>query len=105
MLHISFTPDGTRDIPAGAEGSWQTGRIELATRSATHLRYDYFEYPVDSKVAGQEFLTAAPTPLVDTLFALAHSIETLRPEGVAEIDFTALERNPVLGGLRKLAGV
>jgi hypothetical protein len=88
VLQISFTPDDTRDIPAAAERAWQAGRIDLATQSATNLRYGYFEYPVDFKVGEQAFLSVAPTPLVDIMFTLAYSLQTLRSDGSAEIDFT-----------------
>ncbi|MGP4088499.1 hypothetical protein [Streptomyces sp. KR55] len=88
MLKIGFTPDSDRDIPAAAEQAWQAGRIDLATQSATNLRYGYFAYPVDFTVDGHAFLSAAPTPLVDIMFTLAYSLQELKANGSAEIDFT-----------------
>lgn len=88
MLKIDFTPDSDSDIPAAAERAWQAGRIDLATQSATNLRYGYFEYPVDFKVGPHAFLSAAPTPLVDIMFTVAYSLQELQSNGSAEIDFT-----------------
>ncbi|MGW6056511.1 hypothetical protein [Streptomyces sp. NPDC055189] len=88
MPHISFDPEGSRDIPAGARRAWEAGRIDLAALSATDLRYGYFECTVVFKVAEQELLAGAGTPLVDIMFTLAYSLKTLHSGGAADIDFT-----------------
>ncbi|EFE73709.1 hypothetical protein K7395_28825 [Streptomyces filamentosus] len=88
MLNIGFTPDSDMDIPAGAERAWRDGRIGLATLSAADLRYGWFAYRTDFEVGGHAFLSAAREPLVDIMFTLAHTLQSLRANGSAEIDFT-----------------
>ncbi|MFJ3972769.1 hypothetical protein ACIPYR_32100 [Streptomyces parvus] len=88
MLSIGFTPDSDMDIPAGAERAWRDGRIELATLSATDLRFGWFAYRTDFEVGGHAFLSGAREPLVDTMFTLAHTLRGLYANGSAEIDFT-----------------
>ncbi|MGW6738057.1 hypothetical protein [Streptomyces sp. NPDC055013] len=51
-MKIKFTPDSSGDIGSGYEKAWQAGRVDLATISATDLRYAFFEYPVDFVVDG-----------------------------------------------------
>lgn len=85
---INFTPDSRSDIGSGWEKAWEAGRIDLASLSATDLRYGFFEYPVDFTVDGHAFLSAARLPLIDIMFTLGHSLESLSSVGAAEIDFT-----------------
>jgi hypothetical protein len=87
-LKINFTPDSSSDIGSGYEKAWQSGRVDLATISATDLRYAFFEYPVDFVVDGHTFLSREQIPLVDIMFTLGHSLERLRSAGAAEVDFT-----------------
>ncbi|MEW2811271.1 hypothetical protein AB0929_29925 [Streptomyces massasporeus] len=87
-MKINFTPDSSSDIGAGYEKAWQDGRVDLATISATDLRYAFFAYPVDFIVDGHTFLSREEIPLVDIMFTLGRSLERLRSAGVAEIDFT-----------------
>jgi hypothetical protein len=87
-LKIKFTPDRRRDIGSGFEKAWEAGRIDLATLSTTDLRYEFFEYPVDFTVDGHAFLSAARPPLIDIMFSLGRSMESLRTVGTAKIDFT-----------------
>ncbi|MFI8947244.1 hypothetical protein ACIGO6_12075 [Streptomyces sp. NPDC053750] len=87
-MQIKFTPDSRRDIGAGYEQAWQAGRVDLAALGATDLRYGFFEYPVDFIVDGHAFLSADRPPLIDIMFTLGYSLESLESAGVAEIDFT-----------------
>ncbi|OXS30436.1 hypothetical protein CHR28_36510 [Streptomyces sp. XY006] len=57
-LRISFTPGSRRDVGAGHEKAGEAGRIDLATPSATGLRYEFFEHPGDFTVDGHAFLSA-----------------------------------------------
>ncbi|GGX84830.1 hypothetical protein [Streptomyces fructofermentans] len=88
LLKIGFTSNNGCDFPAAVERAWKSGIINLSTVSATDLRYGYFIYPVDFKVGGQEFLTAAQLPLVDIMYTLSLSVRDLGSNGSAEIDFT-----------------
>lgn len=88
MLYIDFTPDSDMDIPAGAARAWREGLIGLATLSATDLRYGWFAYQIDFKVGGHAFLSATREPLVDIMFTLAYSLQELRADGSAQINFT-----------------
>ncbi|MER7484065.1 hypothetical protein ABTX60_41635 [Streptomyces sp. NPDC126510] len=85
---IKFTPDSRRDIGSGYEKAWKAGRIDLAALGTTDLRYGFFEYPVDFTVDGHAFLSAARPPLIDIMFSLGRSMESLRTVGTAKIDFT-----------------
>ncbi|MFJ7072242.1 hypothetical protein [Streptomyces sp. NPDC098781] len=87
-MKINFTPDSSSDIGSGFEKAWQAGRVDLATISATDLRYAFFEYPVDFVVDGHAFLSRGQMPLIDIMFTLGHSLERLRFAGAAEVDFT-----------------
>ncbi|MFJ1961829.1 hypothetical protein [Streptomyces massasporeus] len=87
-MKINFTPDSSSDIGSGYEKAWQDGRVDLATISATDLRYSFFEYPVDFIVDDHTFLSREEVPLVDIMFTLGRSLESLRSAGAAEIDFT-----------------
>ncbi|MBB4796168.1 hypothetical protein [Streptomyces nodosus] len=88
MLEISFAPDVDSDIPEAAKDAWRAGRIDLATQSATNLRYGYFEYPINFIVGGHVLLSATRTPLIDIMFSLAYSVQELNSVGFSEIDFT-----------------
>ncbi|MEU0243294.1 hypothetical protein ABZ192_03055 [Streptomyces sp. NPDC006235] len=87
-MKIKFTPDSSSDIGSGYQQAWQAGRVDLAALSATDLRYAFFEYPVDFIVDGHAFLSAARLPLIDIMFTLGYSLQSLRSTGTAEIDFT-----------------
>lgn len=87
-MKIKFTPDSRSDIGSGYEKAWQAGRVDLAALSATDLRYEFFEYPIDFIVDGHAFLSAARPPLIDIMFTLGYSLQSLRSAGAAEIDFT-----------------
>ncbi|MFE5894707.1 hypothetical protein ACFQ6E_37995 [Streptomyces sp. NPDC056462] len=87
-LKIKFVPDSRRDIGSGYEQAWQAGRIDLAALSATDLRYGFFEYPVDFIVDDHAFLAGEQIPLIDIMFTLGSSLQSLRTTGSAEIDFT-----------------
>ncbi|WP_244176911.1 hypothetical protein [Streptomyces albus] len=87
-LKIKFTPDSRSDIGSGYEKAWKAGRVDLAALSATDLRYGFFEYPVDLIVDGHAFLSAARPPLIDIMFTLGRSLQSLRSAGAAKVDFT-----------------
>lgn len=87
-LKIDFTPDSERDIGPGYAQAWQSGQTDLAALTATDLRYGFFEYPVDLTVEGHAFLSGAPLPLIDIMFTLGLSLQSLRTDGSAQIDFT-----------------
>ncbi|WP_327668651.1 MULTISPECIES: hypothetical protein [unclassified Streptomyces] len=87
-MKINFTPDSRTDIGSGGEEAWQAGQIDLATLTPTDLRYGFFEYPVDLTVEGHAFLSAARPPLIDIMFTLGLSLQSLRTDGSAQIDFT-----------------
>ncbi|MEW2810879.1 hypothetical protein AB0929_27865 [Streptomyces massasporeus] len=87
-MKIKFTPDRSSDIGSGYQRAWQAGRVDLAVLSTTDLRYAFFEYPVDFIVDGHAFLTAARPPLIDIMFTLGRSLQSLRSTGAADIDFT-----------------
>ncbi|WP_191848645.1 hypothetical protein, partial [Streptomyces violaceochromogenes] len=70
------------------EKAWQDGRVDLATISATDLRYGWFAYQIDFKVGGHAFLSSTREPLVDIMFTLAYTLQELRAGGSAEINFT-----------------
>ncbi|MEC7051352.1 hypothetical protein RFN57_03395 [Streptomyces violaceochromogenes] len=87
-MKINFTPDSSSDIGSGYEKAWQDGRVDLATISATDLRYGWFAYQIDFKVGGHAFLSSTREPLVDIMFTLAYTLQELRAGGSAEINFT-----------------
>lgn len=81
-------PDSGRDIGSGYAQAWKAGRIDLTSLTATDLRYGLFEYPVDLTVEGHAFLSGARPPLIDIMFTLGLSLQSLRTDGSAQIDFT-----------------
>ncbi|MHC5256611.1 hypothetical protein ACYSUO_01885 [Streptomyces sp. UC4497] len=87
-MKINFTPDSRNDIGSGWEKAWQADRVDLAALTATDLRYGFFFYPVDFTIEGHAFLSYDQHPLIDIMFSLGHSLQRLRTEGSAQIDFT-----------------
>ncbi|WP_157851667.1 hypothetical protein [Streptomyces monomycini] len=85
MILLTFSPDEQSDFPSPAA---RPGTIDLTTESSMNLRYGFFVYPVNLRVDGVEFLSAARVPLIDIMFTVAYSLKDLDHNGAGEVDFT-----------------
>ncbi|MFI2073180.1 hypothetical protein [Streptomyces triculaminicus] len=83
MIELTFSPRPENDFPGPKKAR------DLPTVSEMDLRYGYFEADVTFRVEGADFFyPCRRLPLIDFMFTLAYSAQSIRSGELGEIDFT-----------------